>query len=65
MTSTGERSSSSNGTNGMNVLSPEVSISEGDSPIRMDSQQTIRSNSQSASTSAQKNHTGTYFKFFI
>ncbi|XP_035705133.1 uncharacterized protein LOC110845563 isoform X1 [Folsomia candida] len=58
MTSTGERSSSSNGTNGMNVLSPEVSISEGDSPIRMDSQQTIRSNSQSASTSAQKNHTG-------
>lgn len=57
LTPTGERSSSSNGTSGMNVLSPEVSISEGDSPIRMDSQ-TSRSNSQTTSSASLKNHLG-------
>jgi hypothetical protein len=56
LTPTGE-SGSSNGNSGMNVLSPEVSISEGDSPIRMDSQTSRPSNSQTSST-AQKNLIG-------
>lgn len=54
LTPTGDRNGSPGGgsSGGMNVLSPEVSISEGDSPIRMD----MRSgSSQSPGTSAQKN----------
>lgn len=38
ITSFTERNSSSNGSSSMNVLSPEVSLSEGNSPIRMEAQ---------------------------
>jgi hypothetical protein len=64
LTPTGERSNSANSTSGMNVLSPEVSISEGDSPIRMESQQANRSSGPSGShtttspANTQKNHLG-------
>lgn len=38
ITSFTERNSSSNGSSSMNVLSPEVSLSEGNSPIRVEAQ---------------------------
>ncbi|ODM94357.1 Trihelix transcription factor GT-3a [Orchesella cincta] len=53
-----ERNSSSNGSSSMNVLSPEVSLSEGNSPIRVEAQASgSRSSakpSQSSSTSNPK-----------
>ncbi|CAG7681510.1 unnamed protein product [Allacma fusca] len=54
MTPTG-RSSSNNSNSGLNVLSPEVSLSEGNSPIRVENQAARSSNSAStASSSVQK-----------
>jgi hypothetical protein len=61
ITPSGGRSSSNHSSSGLNVLSPEVSLSEGNSPIRVENQQGSGSGNYSIKNNRLLNFVHTYY----